>query len=99
MHSSAVYLSTKVASNLQPTTPAGVTVILLPMVLLLSIYMSKLVKALECAHYINLALLEFINLILELSGSDDFMKAIVLCVSIGLSLCLLLVFRLLNLLS
>ena len=81
-------LSGEVASNLQPTTPAGVTgvsVVLLGMVLVLSVYTSKLVKALECAHYINLTLLEFINLILELSGSNDMTKAIVLCVSIGLS--------------
>lgn len=52
-------LSGEVASNLQPTTPAGMTgvsVVLLGMVLLLSIYTSRLVKALECAHYINLAL-------------------------------------------
>ena len=75
-------------TNLQPTTSAGVTgmsVMLVGMVLLLGIYRSKLVKALECAHYINLALLEFITLILELSGSDPLSRAIVLCVSIGLS--------------
>ena len=59
-------LSGEVASNLQPAGVTGVSVVLLGMVLLLSIFMSKLVKPMECAHYINLALLEVINLILEL---------------------------------
>ena len=84
-----VTLSGDVASASQTTTSSAVIAMscaLLFMVLLLHIYTSKLVRALECAHYINLATLEFIGLVLQLSGSSTDARAVVLTVSIGFSI-------------
>ena len=79
------------SNGIQATTPAAVTAIscvLLIILLLCSVYTSKLVIALEFAHYINLAMLEFVSLILLLSESGQNAKAIVLTFSISFSFAL-----------
>ena len=61
------------------------SLVLLGMVLTLGIYEEKSTRVLECAHYINLALLEFLTLILGLTRSSETAKAAVLSASIGFS--------------
>ena len=65
-----------------------ISIVLLGMVLVFGIYEKKLTRALECAHFFNLALLEFITLIMVLTKSSETAQAAVLSASIAVSLLL-----------
>ena len=87
----AVSLATRSPPVLNSAVVIVASTILLGMILTVGVYNQKKIRALECIHYINLASLEFINLILDLVGhSDGNAKAIVLSVSVAVAFILFL---------
>ena len=87
----AVSLATRSPLVLNSAVVIVMSIILLGMILTVGVYNQKKIRALECIHYVNLASLEFINLILDLVGhSDRDAKAIALSVSIAVAFMLFL---------
>ena len=87
----ALTLATGSSAVLNSATVVLVSVVLLGMILTMGVYTEKRLRGLECIHYVNLALLEFVNLILELVvPNDGAAKAAVLSASIAVAILLFL---------